>query len=214
VAAWWRRVPAYTLLYALLMTEIATRRPGRPAAATREDALALGTARFLAGERVDVRGIAQELGLARATMHRWFGTRESFIGEVLATLAEERLVEIRRATAGSGARALLDSFDSFNRELAATGGLRTLLAQEQERALRVLTSSGGIVQPRVVAAVERLICAEIDAGAFAPVLAPGSLAYAIVRLAESFLYNDAIIGIRGDTERLREVQAVLLGVSR
>lgn len=66
----------------------------------------------------------------------------------------------------------------------------------------------------MVAAIERLICAEIDAGTFEPVLAPESLAYVIVRLAESFLYNDAIIGIRGDTERLREVQAVLLGVSR
>ena len=110
-----------------------------------EAALALATDRFIAGERVDVRGIARELGLARATMHRWFGTRESFMGEMLATLAEERLVAIRRLTAGSGAQALLDCFDCFNRELAATGGLRTLLAQEHERALRVLTSSGGIV---------------------------------------------------------------------
>jgi AcrR family transcriptional regulator len=195
------------------MTSIATRGPGRPAAASREDALALATDRFLAGERMDVRGIAQDLGLARATMHRWFGTREAFIGEVLAALTEKRLAAIRRRTPGSGAQALLDTFDSFNRELAATRGLRALLAQEQERALRVLTSSGGFVQPRVVAAVERLICDEIDVGAFEPVLAPESLAYAIVRLAESFLYNDAIIGIRGDTERLREVEAVLLGLS-
>jgi len=207
-----RRRGACPLLYALLMTGVATGRPGRPAAATREDALTLAADRFLAAERVDVRGIALELGLGRATMHRWFGTRESFLGEVLAALAEERLAHIRDAIAGSGPRALLDCFDSFNRELAATNGLRALLANEQERALRVLTSSGGVVQPRMVAAVERLICAEVDAGTFAPAIAPASLAYAIVRLAESFLYNDAIIGIRGDTERLREVEAVLLGV--
>ena len=50
-------------------------------------------------------------------------------------------------------------------------------------------------------------------GAFAPAVAPSSLAYAIVRLAESFIYNDAIFGIRGDVERLREVEAALLGVS-
>lgn len=196
------------------MTPVATGRPGRPAAATREDALTLAADRFLAGERVDMRGIALELGLGRATMHRWFGTRESFLGEVLAALAEQRLADIRAATPSSGARALLECFDSFNRELAATRGLRALLASEQERALRVLTSSGGVVQPRMVAAVERLICAEIEAGTFAPAVAPASLAYAIVRLAESFLYNDAIIGIRGDTERLRDVEAVLLGVSR
>ena len=64
----------------------------------------------------------------------------------------------------------------------------------------------------MVAAIERLIRAEIDAGEFAPAVAPESLAYAIVRLAEAFLYNDAIVGIRGDTERLREVEAALLGV--
>ena len=65
----------------------------------------------------------------------------------------------------------------------------------------------------MVAAIERLICAEFDAGAFTPAMAAGTLAYAIVRLAESFLYNDAIIGIRGDTERLLEVQALLLGLN-
>ena len=54
--------------------------------------------------------------------------------------------------------------------------------------------------------VERLIVAEVRSGAFAPTAEPGSLAYAIVRLAESFLYNDAIVGIRGDIARLREVQ--------
>jgi AcrR family transcriptional regulator len=195
------------------MTRVATGRPGRPAAATREQALALATDWFLAGERVDVKAIAGDLGLARATMHRWFGTREALIGEALATLAEERLAAARRGTPGTGARALLDSFDRFNRELAATRGLQIWLSQEQERALRLLTSSGGIIQPRVVAAVERLICAEIEAGAFAPAVAPSSLAYAIVRLAESFLYNDAIFGIRGEVERLREVEAALLGVS-
>jgi AcrR family transcriptional regulator len=202
------------LLYALDMARVLTGRPGRPAAASREDALALGADRFLAGERVDVKAIAQELGLARATMHRWFGTRDAFIGVVLASLAEQRLDAIRRHTPGVGARALLDTFDRFNRELATTRGLRALLAQEQERALRILTSSGGIAQPRMVAAVERLIRAEIEAGAFAPAVAPESLAYAIVRLAEAFLYNDAIVGMRGDTERLREVLAALLGVSR
>src|ERR1700744_6144764 len=47
-------------------------------------------------------------------------------------------------TRGGGAKALLETFDAFNRELAGTEGMRALLAQEQERALRILTSSAGL----------------------------------------------------------------------
>jgi hypothetical protein len=68
------------------------------------------------------------------------------------------------------------------------------------------------VQPRIVSAVERMVVVEVQAGRYTPVVAPNALAYAIVRLGEAFLYNDAIAGIRGDTERLREVEAALLGV--
>jgi hypothetical protein len=34
-----------------------------------------------------------------------------------------------------------------------------------------------------------------------------------VKLAEDFLFNDAVAGIRGDVDRLGEVEAALLGVS-
>src|SRR5271155_2978361 len=194
------------------MSDLATRRPGRPAASTRQAALALARKRFLAGERVDVQAIARELGLARATMHRWFQTRELLLGELLAELGEERLTLIRPEVGGGGGPALLATLDGFNREVAATKGLRALLAQEHERALRILSSSGGVVQPRIVACIEGQIRAEVTAGQFAPPFPADVLAYAIVRLGEAFLYNDALAGIRGDTERLRQVEAALLGV--
>jgi AcrR family transcriptional regulator len=191
---------------------VATGRPGRPAAATREAALALARRHYMAGERIDVQAIARELGLARATMHRWFRTRELLLGELLADLGEERLTVLRRRVPGHGAEALLESFDAFNRELAETDGLRVLLAQESDLALRLLTSTAGPVQPRMVAAVERLVEEEVREG-FRPAVEPSLLAYAIVRLAEAFLYNDAAAGIAGDTERLRQIEAALLGVS-
>jgi AcrR family transcriptional regulator len=165
----------------------------------------------MAGERIDVQAIARELGLARATMHRWFRTRELLLGELLAELGEERLTVLRRRVPGDGAKALLESFDAFNRELAGTDGLRVLLAQESELALRLLTSTAGPVQPRMVAAVQRLIEEEVREG-FEPAVEPDLLAYAIVRLAEAFLYNDAAAGVTGDTERLRQIEAALLGV--
>jgi len=190
---------------------VATGRPGRPAAASREDALAVGRSRFLAGERIDVQAIARELGLARATMHRWFRTRELLIGEVLAELGEERMRTMRSRTRGDGAKALLDTFYAFNEELASSEGMRALLVSETELGLRVLTDSSGVVQPRMVAAVQELIEEEIAAG-YAPALAPDLLAYAIVRLAEAFFYNDAAAGVIGDLDKLRQIEAALLGL--
>jgi AcrR family transcriptional regulator len=193
------------------MPPLAPGRPGRPAASTREAALGLATEHFLAGERIDVQAIARELGLARATMHRWFQTRELLLGELLGTLGVERLEAIRRDVGGVGAPALLETFDRFNREVAANRGMRALLAQEQERALRILTSSAGLVQPRLVACIARVIEDEAQAGEYVPPIPADVLAYAIVRLAEAFIYNDALAGIRGDTDRLRQVEAALLG---
>jgi hypothetical protein len=144
-------------------------------------------------------------------MHRWFHTRESLVGEVLAGLGEERLEVLRRRVGGHGPQALLDSFDAFNRELSAAPGLRALLLTETELGLRVLTSAPGIVQPRMVAAVQRLIEQEVEEG-YPLALAPDLLAYAIVRLAEAFLYNDAAAGVAGEVDRLRQIEAALLGL--
>jgi len=38
------------------------------------------------------------------------------------------------------------------------------------------------------------------------------LAYALVRLGEAFLYTDTVVGFHVEVDRLREVQAALLGV--
>jgi AcrR family transcriptional regulator len=193
------------------MTQIGTVRVGRPAAATKKEALALATERYLDCRRIDVQAVAGELGLARATMYRWFGTREALIGDVLATRAEKQLARIRRSVGGVGAGALVETLDISSRGLATSEGLRTLLAQEQERALRILTASDGIVQPRIIASYERLIDREINARNFSSPVATETLAYAIVRLGEAFIYNDAAVGIRGDIARLREVYIALLG---
>jgi AcrR family transcriptional regulator len=188
------------------------RRRGRPPAASRDDVLALALRRYLHGERVDVQAIAAELGLGRTTIYRWFGSREGLVGETVA-LAAAPLFEEARATAGGlGGAALLDTFDRINRGLAEAPALRAFLELERD-AFRILTSSGGIVQPRAVATIQRFIEDEVGAGTYDPPVDPSTLAYAIVRLAEAFLFNDATAAMRGDVDRLREIEAALLGVA-
>jgi AcrR family transcriptional regulator len=191
----------------------AVRRRGRPAAATSEDVLAAALHRYLRGRRIDVQAIALELGLARTTIYRWFGSREALIGEVLVRAAEPLLDAARRAARGHGALALLETFDRFNRGLAGALALRQFIEQERDAALRIISSGGGIVQPRMVARITGLIEDEVRAGSYEPPVDPGTLGYAIVRLAEAFLFNDATAGMRGDVDRLRDVEAAILGVT-
>jgi AcrR family transcriptional regulator len=185
---------------------------GRPAAASREDVLAAAMHRFLRGRRIDIRAIAAELGLARPTIYRWLGSREDLIGEVLILAADPLLDEARANARGRGGRVLLDTFDRFNRSLAEAPALRSFLEQERDAALRIITSSGGRLQPRIVARIAGLIEEEAQAGRYDPPVEPSTLGYAVVRLAEAFLFNDAAAGMRGDVDRLRDVEAALLGV--
>ncbi len=168
---------------------------------------------YLGGERVDLTVVARELGLSRATIYRWFGSRDAVIGEVIANELELLVEQERRNVRRRGATGLLETFDRINRALAGSNALRRFLDQERTAAMRLLTASSGVVQPRAIASVAKLIAAEAAAGDYDPPADPTTLAYAIVRLAEAFLYNDGAIGIRGDHERLRAVEAALLGVS-
>ena len=168
---------------------------------------------YLAGDRVDVSVVARELGLGRATIYRWFGSREGLISEVVYLEFQALLERKRERVNGSvGAAWLLEVLDGVNRVLSRSTALHRLLEQERELGLRLLTSSGGSVQPRVVAAIRALIDEQVAAGAYQPTASSETIAFALVRLMEAFLYNDAVVGIRGDHERMREVQAALLGV--
>jgi AcrR family transcriptional regulator len=186
---------------------------GRPPAATREEVLEAATRRYRAGERIDVQAIAAELGVGRATVYRWFGSRIGLIGDVIVAEMETLVAGARAAADGSGAVALLDTFQRINRTLASAAPLRRFLEHEREAGLRVLTSSAGPIQPRAVEAIERLIEGEARAGTWVPPIDAGTLAYAVVRLYEAFVYNDAAAGIRGDVDRLGEVEAALLGLA-
>jgi AcrR family transcriptional regulator len=188
------------------------RRRGRPPAASREAVLDAATYRYLRGRRVDVQAIAHELGLGRTTIYRWFGSREGLIGEVLVRAAKPLLDEARAGARGSGGEALLDTFDRLNRSLMAAPALRRFVEQERDAALRIITSNKGIAHRRMVERIAAMIEAEERAGTYAPPVDPATLAYAIVRLAEAFLFNDAVAGIKGDVDRLRDVEAAILGV--
>jgi AcrR family transcriptional regulator len=186
------------------------RRSGPAPGATREEVLEVTREHFLACERVDVRAIAAECGVGRATVYRWFGSREGLVGEAMVGVFERRVGDARAAVGGHGAKALLDTIDLIYRGIVAAPHLRHLVDSEPEFARRIMTSSTGRVNPRIVELIREMIDAEIERG-YEPPIDPATLAYVLVRLAESAMFHYATDELPTDLDRMREVQAVLIG---
>jgi AcrR family transcriptional regulator len=187
-------------------------RPGRRPAATPDEVLDAALQRFLAGRRLEVLALAEELGVARATVYRWFGTRERLVGRVVVMATEPVLMQSRERAGGSGGEALLETLDRFNRSLARAPALRAFLEHEREEALGIICAADGTVTPAISQSIADLIQLEADAGAYVPPLEPVTLAQAVVKLGQAFLFNHGGATIRGDVAGLHDVQAALLRV--
>jgi AcrR family transcriptional regulator len=168
-------------------------------------------ATFLDMRRLDMRSLAKELGMGRATLYRRIGSRDLLLGQVLWFLTRRSLVHAVRAADGlAGTARILHVCDTFMATANGQESLRRFLAQEPEAALRILTSKAGAVQPGVVGHMCRLLQQEVDGGRFTPRLPVQTLAFVIVRIGEGFLYADVIADGEPDVTQAMEVIRQLL----
>ncbi|MFD4460150.1 QsdR family transcriptional regulator [Nocardia sp. NPDC058480] len=186
-----------------------SRAPGRPASASPEDVLKAAARTFLAGKRLDVNAIATELGVARASIYRWFGSRDGLLGAAIVRQLERTVAYADRLTRATGSERLSEVLDRTIHLLVEDDSLRAYFDNESTAALRLITRGDGQVHQAAVATVEKLI-EQAQAHGYRPPIDSATLAYALVRLWEAFLYNDAVAGFRGDVERLQTVQTALL----
>lgn len=165
------------------------------------------------GRRLDMQGIADELALSRATLFRHAGSREALLGKALWLLTERTLETAaarweaeRRAgelhTPGTGRH--------INAIVSEAAGLRRLLDDEPALTLRVLTNPRGPVQPGIVAFVADLLRRDVAEFGLVPLTEPDALAYALVRLGESFLYADVLAARRPDVATANRLQRALV----
>ncbi|HEX6391509.1 MAG TPA: QsdR family transcriptional regulator [Solirubrobacteraceae bacterium] len=172
-----------------LSRQLADGTPARPVAL---DAFKLARRKFMAGERIEMTRLAQELGVSRVTLNRWVGSRDLLVGEVNWSLAHPTLEGARRRVTSTGADAVAETLEGFMADVLATSYMRAFLAREPEIALRILTTAGSGFQARLVAYVAMLIEQELPRKELP--LELDDLAYLIVRIAESFFYVDIIAG--------------------
>jgi AcrR family transcriptional regulator len=154
-------------------------------------AAAVGT--FVAGQRLDMRSLARRVGVGRATLYRRAGNREQLLDQVLWWRARRLLAGQVRASAHlTGTDRLTAVIGGVMRAIAADRPVRTFLESDPETALRVLTGSHSTVHQGMAAALENLIDMERGRGAFDTSLDTPTLAFAIVRVADGFLYSGVI----------------------
>jgi AcrR family transcriptional regulator len=185
---------------------------GRPTPAS---AFYAAQRRYLDGERIDMQALAAELGISRPTLYRWTGGREQLLSDVLFWSYDAQFLRAKERTAHlSGAERLMAHFRQHVGALVTATPLQMFLQQETQAALRILTSRDSSVQIRGVARLAQLYREEQRAGTFTPRVDVDTLAYAVVKVTEAFIYNDAILAVEPEVERAATIVALLLSEPR
>ncbi|NGY65201.1 TetR/AcrR family transcriptional regulator [Lentzea sp. NEAU-D13] len=163
---------------------------------------------FLRGSRIDMGELATKAGIGRATLYRRYGDRDRVLGEVLWVITQRAWARLWQASPQRGMARVIAVLDQAMRDTVASPPLRALLERDPETALRVLTSQQGVVQHRLVTGLAGLIRAE--RGDDTSEIPLTKLAYAVVRLAESFCYSDIITGAPADIDTATDIIRKLL----
>lgn len=166
---------------------------------------------YVAEQRIDMRALAKEIGIGRATLYRRAGNREALIDELVWWRARHALADAADATAGDrGVPRMVAMITRMLRAIESDRPLHAFLENDPEVALRILTGAHGAVQQGMTKTLERLVDLEIERGHFGADLDTSTLAYAIVRISEGFLYSDIIADRLPDIGRATTVIEALL----
>ena len=189
-------------------------RPAARRADKRSARIVAAAARWIQdGRRLDMQGLADELGMSRVTLFRRIGSREALLGKALWMLTQctlETAAARWEAERPEGELHTPGTGRYINAIVSESTGLRRLLEDEPALAIRVLTDPHGQVQTGVVAFVEDLLRRDIAEFGLVTIIEPDALSYALVRLGESFLYADVLAARKPDVETVNRLQQALI----
>ena len=160
-----------------------------------------------------MQGLADELGVSRVTLFRRIGGREELLTRALWLLTERVLQTAAaqwEAERPGGELHTVGTGRHVNAIVSQSKGLRRLLDDEPTLTLRVLTDPRGRVQTGIVTFVTALLRRDIAEFGLVSLIEPESLAYALVRLGESFLYADVLAARKPDVATADRLQQALV----
>jgi AcrR family transcriptional regulator len=174
--------------------------------------LRLGRQRFLTPERIDMGLLAEELGVNRVTLYRWFGSRDDFIVEVVWSLALRTFDYVEQQLDASGPERIVAVITGFLDTIITNPGMRRWLSEDGEHAMRLLTGRRTDFQQRLIGAIQGRLEEQAKSSRLALPIDLHELAYVIVRLIESYTYLDLITGEQPEARRAEPILRMLLRV--
>ncbi len=163
-------------------------------------------------QRIDMSAMARSLGVNRATLYRWVGSREQFLVEMIWQLTIKSLDRIEDRNESIGPDRIIEVTTEFAEQVIENPGMKHWLATEGEAAMSLLTRSGAGYQPRLISWLDDSIKRQVDAGEMA--LPEGvdsyELAYVLERVMAGYIYLDLITGEKPDARRGEPLLRMLL----
>ena len=157
-------------------------------------------------QRVDLVELAQICEVNRATLYRWFGSRDALLAEVLWRLSMRIVNSVIKGVPATSLSGLMLGIQGYLKIVSTHKGQLYFLKNEPEVAARVLFTGENSIRNRLV---NILLVYLPQYRAFKegdPQVQ--TLAVAIVRLGETFLYGDRL----GDAEPQLEEYFKIIGL--
>ncbi|QQD18462.1 hypothetical protein I6N98_00875 [Spongiibacter nanhainus] len=174
-------------------TAQAVSRPQRGAEGRRQ-LLALAQKQWLENAQLDLGALATELGIGRATVFRWAGSRDALLGEVIWSFHEPELQAALAATTLRGPALMSHMCRCSMQSVRDFEPMRRWTEKDPEYALRILSSESNVIFQRATAFTQALLDREQGDGFLQPVMDSAELARLLVRIETSFLFSDLACG--------------------
>ncbi len=183
----------------------APRRPGP------EEVYRLARRAYLAGDRLDLASFAAQVGVNRVTLYRWVGTKDQLMVEVVWRLTEQTLRAGWEALADEQGPRVPRLLADYLRATMRQPGARRVALEQNDRLMRLLTLAEHGFQPRLLTVVRDRLAEDRLEGRVRSSLSLDDLAYASVRIAESYYYLPTIAGRPADPDGAERVLTALMG---
>jgi len=174
------------------------------------DIFKLARRQWLAGKRICVGELAKELGIGRAKVYRWVGSKELLLDEIIWSVAKPTFERAVRETPGTGIEHIVGVHRHFMTRTLSFPPLQQFVNHDPPYALRILSRDAVSAHERLITAVAKHIAEQEAAGHIQLPRPAGSLAEMIVRTNESIIYCDIISGQSPAIDRACHITRLLL----